>query len=240
MRVDAYIRVSRVAGRKGESFISLDEQRRAIEAYAAAHKIEIADWHQDLDQSGGTLDRPEFQIALDRCRTGQTGGLIAAKLDRITRSTVGLGTLIDEARAGGWNLIAVDFGLDLFSPNGKLVADVLAAVAEWERSRRGDDWEAARRNAVERGIANGRAPYGYRKSKHDKRLEIQKREADRVREAFRLRAQGEPFAMIGRRFGWGHSQTRQLLANIAYIGVARSGDYAWHNPTRDVIVPFPV
>ena len=57
-------------------------------------------------------------------------GIIAAKLDRLTRSTVGLGTLIEEARAGGFNLIAVDFGLDLFTANGKLVADVLAAVAE--------------------------------------------------------------------------------------------------------------
>ena len=224
MHVDAYIRVSRVAGRSGESFISPDEQRRAIEAYAAAHALTVDEWHTDLDQSGGTLQRPAFQAALSRCRRGETGGIIAAKLDRLTRSTVGLGTLIDEAREGHWNLIAVDFGLDLFSPNGKLVADVLAAVAEWERRRRGDDWEAARRNAIERGIPNGRAPFGYRK-RPDGRLEVAEAEAELVRESFRLRASGVPFSEIARRHGWSHSTTRQMLANVAYVGTVRAGSH---------------
>src|SRR5215211_1868578 len=111
--VDGYVRVSSLAGRGGESFYSTSDQRKAIEAYAAARGITIAAWHEDLNESGGTLQRPSFQAALDRCRSGLTGGIIAAKLDRLTRSTVGLGSLIEEARSGGWNLIAVDFGLDL-------------------------------------------------------------------------------------------------------------------------------
>jgi len=118
-RVDGYIRVSRVAGRSGESFISPGEQRKAIEAYAAAHGLDVVAWHEDLDQSGGTLDRPGFVAARERCRRGETGGIIAAKLDRLTRSTVGLGTLVEEAREGGWNLIAVDFGLDRTRQGGR-------------------------------------------------------------------------------------------------------------------------
>ncbi len=240
MRVDGYIRVSRVGGRGGESFISPDEQRRAIEAYAAAHGLEIAAWHSDLDQSGGTLERPGFQAALERCRTGETGGIIAAKLDRLTRSTVGLGTLIERARAGGWNLIAVDFGLDLFSANGKLVADVLAAVAEWERTRRGDDWTAARANAIARGVFGGsHVPIGYRRGESG-RLVVLEEEAEVVREAFDRRAAGASIADVARFFtnmgvrppdrridadGWAHSTVRQILANDVYLGVVRSGDF---------------
>jgi site-specific DNA recombinase len=225
VKVDAYLRVSSTKGRdpSGESFITTDEQRRAIEAYAASHKLEIGEWWTDLDQSGGTLERPEFQKALDRCRSGETGGIIAAKLDRLTRSTIGLGTLIEEARAGGWNLIAVDFGLDLFSANGELVANVLGSVAQWERKRRGDDWSVARRNAIERGIPNGRVPLGYRKQ--DKRPVIVEKQAAKVREAFRLRAAGTPFSQIAKRFRWSHSTTRQMLCNEAYIGIARSGEF---------------
>jgi DNA invertase Pin-like site-specific DNA recombinase len=94
-QVDGYIRVSDVAGR-----ISVKEQRRAIEAYAAAHGLQIAERDEDLNESGGTWERPAFQAALGRCRHEHTSGVIAAKLDRLTRSTVGLGNLIDEARAG--------------------------------------------------------------------------------------------------------------------------------------------
>ena len=46
-----------------------------IEAYSAAHKLEIVEWHTNLDQSSGTLNRPAFQAALDRCRRGETGGI---------------------------------------------------------------------------------------------------------------------------------------------------------------------
>jgi DNA invertase Pin-like site-specific DNA recombinase len=226
VKVDAYLRVSSTKGRdpSGESFITTDEQRRAIEAYAAGHGLEVAEWWTDLDQSGGTLERPEFQKALNRCRNGETGGMIAAKLDRLTRSTIGLGTLIEEARAGSWNLIAVDFGLDLFSANGELVANVLGSVAQWERKRRGDDWSAARRSAIERGIPNGRVPLGYRKRPNG-RPEIVERQAAKIREAFRLRAAGTPFSQIAKRFRWSHSTTRQMLCNEAYIGVARSGAF---------------
>jgi len=221
---DGYIRVSRVAGRSGESFISPDEQRAAIEAWACSTKTTIIEWHQDLDQSGGTLDRPAFQQALARCRTGLTGGIAAAKLDRLTRSVVGLASLLEDAKAHGYNVVALDLGLDLRSANGELVANVLGSVAQWERKRRGDDWDAARRNAVARGIPNGRAPLGYRK-RPDGRLEVDGPKAAIVKDAFRQRAAGVPFAAIGRPHGWSHSTIRQMLMNEAYLGVARSGGY---------------
>src|SRR5258708_39866073 len=51
--VDGYVRVSRVGGREGDSFISPALQREQIEAYAKAHGLTIARWHEDLDKSGG-------------------------------------------------------------------------------------------------------------------------------------------------------------------------------------------
>src|SRR5262245_44968311 len=95
---DAYIRVSRVAGRSGESFISPGEQRSAIDEWAKRNHVQILEYHEDLDQSGGTLNRPGFQEALKRCRAGLTGGIVGAKLDRLTRSVAGLGSLLEDAR----------------------------------------------------------------------------------------------------------------------------------------------
>jgi site-specific DNA recombinase len=224
MTVDGYIRVSRVAGRTGESFISPGEQRAAIEEWAKRTGAEIAEWHQDLDQSGGTLNRPGFQAALGRCRAGLTGGIVATKLDRLTRSVVGLGTLLADAKEHGYNVVALDLGLDLRTSAGELVANVLGSVAQWERTRRAEDWDVARRNAIGRGIVNGRAPFGYRKGAGG-RLVVDEREAELIREAFRLRAAGLAFSEIARRLDWSHSTTRQRLTDEAYLGVARAGGH---------------
>jgi hypothetical protein len=89
MTVDGYVRVSRVGGRSGESLISPDEQRRAIEAYAAANSLTVAEWFTDVDQSGGTLERPEFQQALDAPRPRFWGGSFTTR---------------DQRRGVGWRI----------------------------------------------------------------------------------------------------------------------------------------
>lgn len=59
--------------------------------------------------------------------------MVVAKLDRLSRSVVDAGRLLEEARKRGFNIVALDLGLDLSMPTGELVANVLAAVAQWER-----------------------------------------------------------------------------------------------------------
>ena len=66
-------------------------------------------------------------------RRGEADAVVVAKLDRLSRSVVDAGRLLEEARKRGFNIVALDLGLDLFTPTGELVANVLAAVAQWER-----------------------------------------------------------------------------------------------------------
>jgi DNA invertase Pin-like site-specific DNA recombinase len=57
MKLDGYIRVSRVGKRGGDSFISPEDQREKIEGWAKLRGVEIVKWYTDLDQSGGKLSR---------------------------------------------------------------------------------------------------------------------------------------------------------------------------------------
>jgi DNA invertase Pin-like site-specific DNA recombinase len=50
--MDGYVRVSKLNGRGGESFISPDAQRERIEQAAKAAAVTVAEWHTDLDESG--------------------------------------------------------------------------------------------------------------------------------------------------------------------------------------------
>jgi site-specific DNA recombinase len=248
MRLAAVLRVSRVAGRQGASFISPDVQREQVEAYARAHGHTITAWHEDLDQPGSTLARPGLQAALAAVDAGDADGIIAAKLDRITRSIVDLGKLLQRARDGGWNLVAVDVGLDLGTPNGKLVAHVLGAIAEWELDRRRADWEESRGRAVARGVhVASKTPTGYRK-RDDGRLEPDPETAPIIRELFELRADGAGWTELAdhlTRTGvegpygartWIAAAARKIVRNRVYLGEARSGRFvhpAAHEPLVD-------
>ena len=110
---DGYIRVSRVGGRGGDSFISPSSQREQIESWAKLRGVKIAAWHEDLDQTGGKLSRPGLNTLMERIRAGQTEGIAVARLDRLSRAGVGeaLG-LIEEILDHGASLSAVDLGLD--------------------------------------------------------------------------------------------------------------------------------
>src|SRR5689334_7756458 len=105
---DGYIRVSRRAGREGESFISPEVQRKKIEQWAALHDVEIVAWWDEIDQSGKKLNRPMFQQALARCEAGETGGIVVVKLDRFARSAIDALESIKRLTAVGARVVSVD------------------------------------------------------------------------------------------------------------------------------------
>ena len=96
-------------------------------------------WELVLGAGGGEVGQPRRQPArARRCARvpfgrGEADAVVVAKLDRLSRSVVDAGRLLEEARKRGFNIVALDLGLDLSTPTGELVANVLAAVAQWER-----------------------------------------------------------------------------------------------------------
>src|SRR5688500_10217450 len=56
--------------------------------------------------------------------------IVLSKLDRLTRSLVGLADLIDWAQRNHLALIVLDLGLDTTTETGRLVARVMASVGD--------------------------------------------------------------------------------------------------------------
>jgi site-specific DNA recombinase len=236
--LDAYIRVSKVAGRQGESFISPSVQRERIEAWAEAHGRSVT-WHEpDLDASGGTMNRPVFDQIMERIRSGQSAGMVVAKLDRFARTLVGaLGTL-EEFERHGAALVSVADNLDLSTPVGKAFLRILLVFAELERDRIRDSWEAATSSAVDRGIHIAKfTPVGYVKGA-DKRL-VPGRDASAIHEAFVLRGAHATRTEIARRLDetaprpkggrWTPPMVDRIIKNRVYMGHAYRGERV--NPT---------
>jgi DNA invertase Pin-like site-specific DNA recombinase len=112
VKVDGYVRVYRVAGREGESFISPEVQRKKIQAWVELHGVQIVHWWEELDPSGRRRDRPMFQEALRRCEAGESGGIVVARLDRFARSAVDALEAIKRLNEAGARLVSVEDNFD--------------------------------------------------------------------------------------------------------------------------------
>src|SRR5438876_6697622 len=182
---DGYIRVSRRAGREGESFISPEVQRKKIADWAKLHEVEIAEWWEEIDQSGAKLERPMFQQALLRCEKGETGGIVVARLDRFARSAVDALGSIRRLNDAGARLVSVEDNFDGSTPMGRFAIGSLTLIAELELERIKENWTTAVREAVGRGIhISARPPTGYTRDE-DGRLQRAEPAATAVAEVFR-------------------------------------------------------
>jgi DNA invertase Pin-like site-specific DNA recombinase len=186
--LDGYIRVSRVGKRKGPRFISVKVQREQIERWAALHGVSLGKVFVELNQSGARADRPRLTRALERVETGESDGIIVARLDRFGRSLkAGLAAIEQIEKAGG-TFVSVQEGFDLATPTGRLMLRIMLSMAEWELDRLRESWAIARLKALDRGaFMYGTPPIGYRRGDDD-RLEPEPYVAETIAEVFRRRA----------------------------------------------------
>lgn len=232
MRLVGYIRVSRVAGREGDTFISPALQREQIAALAKARGHDVTEWIEDLDESGGKWERPGFQRALEMVENGQVDGIAVAKLDRFARSLADALRAIERINQADGDLVSVADNFDTTTPMGRAMLQITLVFAELERERQRDGFRVAKVRAIERGIhISTLVPVGYRRGP-DRRLVPVAREAKVVREVFLRRARGDSWTELAqhldkklpRKGAWPRQTVAKLVANRVYIGEAHQGD----------------
>ena len=129
MHVIGYRRVS--TDEQAENGHGLDAQRTAIEEHAERRDWTV-EWRQDEGLSGKHIN-PGLRESLDLLRTKQADALVVTKVDRLARSVVAAADIMQAAQQQGWSLIVLDLGMDLSTPSGKAMAQMLAVFAELER-----------------------------------------------------------------------------------------------------------
>jgi site-specific DNA recombinase len=240
MKLDGYIRVSRVGGRTGDAFISPGEQKERVKAWAKSQGHRIVKWHEDLDQPGSKANRPGLNAAMERIESGATGGLAVARLDRFGRSVQDTANLLDRIRTANGVLCTVAEGIDTSGYMGKFLAQLFTVLAELELERISENWESARRSAVARGIhISSKVPTGYRRNA-DRILEPDPEVAPVIRELFRRRAAGISWGQLAKFLeenkvvspwgnkNWTGASVRKIIRNRVYLGETRHG--ALSNP----------
>lgn len=230
-----YARVSRVAGRAGDSFQSPRQQAEQIRAWADAHGHVLVEVVTELDVSGGkAVKERELERLVRLVESGDADGIIVTRLDRFARSLLhGLGA-IDRIEKAGGIFVAVQDGFDLSTPTGRLVLRIMLSLAEFELDRIRGTFRASKADAVKRGLTvSSVAPLGYRRPGKGRPLEVIEDEAQWVRRIYARRAAGDGWATIANELEaagvrtrhesstWANRALRGVVRNRVYLGEAR-------------------
>ena len=118
-------------------------------------------WYRDKF-TGKTMDRPGFNRLLADLQAGKVDRVVVWRLDRLGRTAKGLTALFEDLLVRGVDLVSLKDGLDLVTPAGRLMANVLASVAAYETEVRAERIVAGQAAAREAGKTWGGSPKGRR------------------------------------------------------------------------------
>lgn len=160
-KVVGYIRVS--TEEQAEEGVSLADQEAKLRAYAALYDLDLVEIVRDPGASAKTLARPGLSRALSMLATGEVGGLLISKLDRLTRSLRDWQSLIDLyfSEKAGKQLFSVADSIDTRTAAGRLVLNVLLSVAQWEREVIAERTKEALAHKIRTNQRCGKVRFGY-------------------------------------------------------------------------------
>ena len=127
----AYVRVS--TSEQADSRAGIEAQRTAILTEADRRGWHEVRFIEDAGYSGSTTNRPGLRLALEVLKRGEAGGLVVAKMDRLSRSLLDFTGIMSHAQRQGWALLALDCPVDPTTPTGEAMASIIATFAQLER-----------------------------------------------------------------------------------------------------------
>ena len=144
LRVALYGRVSTLD--KGQD---VGLQLRELREYCAHRGWHIAGEYADNGVSGAKESRPELNRLMADAKECKFDVIAVWRLDRFGRSLKHLVTALADLEALGITFVSLKDGFDLTTPSGRLMFQIIGAMAEFERN--------LIRERVIAGMANARA-----------------------------------------------------------------------------------
>jgi site-specific DNA recombinase len=188
--------------------------------------------------------------------------VLVYKLDRLGRSLLVIVDAHDRLQQARVALRSATEPIDTSNPSGRLIFQMLASFAEFERASIRERTQAGLHRALRNGKFSGRIPYGYRLTEDCKGLEVVEQEAEIVRGIFeniaegaslygesrRLNSEGVPapgwrFGRAGRKHGdaWLATTVGRIVHNTCYgEGVHRvktSDGSLYERPVPTIVEP---
>jgi DNA invertase Pin-like site-specific DNA recombinase len=227
-----YLRVSARGDRDGDKLKSPGFQHDRIAGLAEGKNIKLVESHTDIDESGGTEDRPGFQAALAAVKEGRADVILVSRMSRFARNVLAAEKALKEIEEAGGQLICGDLDVDTSTSQGKLMRQILSAFAEFELEVHKEQWEEAKKAAHGNGVKlAGKAPIGYQWiNGEDKRLVPDPTYKDLVPQVFALRAAQTSWTEVVK---WWLAQTGETRDRSTFAAMVRNRVYVGEVVYRD-------
>jgi DNA invertase Pin-like site-specific DNA recombinase len=190
MKAAIYARVS--TSNHGQD---VNMQLRELREYCERRGLDIAGEYTDT-ASGAKDSRPELNRLMADAKRRRFDAVCVWKLDRFGRSLRHLVNALADLESLGLSFISIKDNLDLSTPSGRLMFQIIGAMAEFERALIQERVRAGLRNARAKGKTLGRP-----------RVAV---DAPKIAS---LRSQGRSVRAIAEELGYSRSLVHKTLAN---------------------------
>ena len=228
-RAIGYVRVS--TGQQAEDGVSMEAQAARIAQYCDLHCLELVGVESDGLSGKRADNRPGLAAALDRLRAGEGVALVVYSLSRLSRSVADFAQLVATLESSGVGLHVIDEKIDTGNAAGRLLANILVSLAQWEAEVIAERTKGALAHKIATSRRAGGVPYGWALAADGDTLEPIADEQAAIRLMVELRAGGKSYRAIGRALAeqgiqsqsggrWHPDTIRGVLARAERLGMA--------------------
>lgn len=178
---------------------SCERQERDLLAFAARSGDEVVGIYKET-ASGAKLDRAQRKKVMALAQARHLDAILVTELSRWGRSTIDLLQTLRDLESQRVSVIALSgMTFDLSNPAGRMMATMLAGIAEFERDLMGERIKSGLAAAKARGRRIGRQPG-------------QRPKSDRLGpKVLALVAQGRSYRLIGRELGLSKNTVAEIV-----------------------------
>jgi putative DNA-invertase from lambdoid prophage Rac len=186
---------------------SCERQERDLVAFAQRAGYEVVGTYKET-ASGLRLDRAERRKVLALAQKHEIDAVLVTELSRWGRSTTDLLATLKELEARRVSLVALNgMAFDLTTPHGRMMATLLASIAEFERE--------LTQERIRSGIAAAKA-----RGKKLGRQSGQRPKSDRLApKVLALVAQGRSYRLVGREVGLSKNTVANIVKRARAAGI---------------------
>ena len=140
---------------------TIEVQSNEIKKYCEYKNIQVDKSYVDYAVSGKTFDREQFQDMIELVEQGQIKEIIITELSRWGRNMLEALNNIQILKKHNCNLVVLKENIDLNSPSGNLLTNILFSLAEWEREQISYRTRQTLQDKKSKGLQYTRTTYGY-------------------------------------------------------------------------------